>query len=48
MRTSAPRSYRIRRRNNLVKALALIGLAAIIAAVIAGKSLNNMVLLHVH
>jgi hypothetical protein len=48
MRTTAPRSYRVRRRNNVIKALALIGLAAIVAAMIAGKMLDNMVLLHGH
>jgi hypothetical protein len=48
MRTIAPRSYRIRRRNNIFKALALIGLAASIAAMIGMKILDTMVLLHGH
>lgn len=48
MRTTFPRSYRVRRRNNIFKALAVIGLAALIAAVIGMKILDNMVLLHSH
>jgi hypothetical protein len=48
MRTTAPRSYRIRRRNTEIKALALIGVLAFFAAMIAAKMLDNMVLLHGH
>jgi hypothetical protein len=46
MRTKAPRSYRIRRRNTAIKVLALIGLMAIIAAMLSAKMLDSMVLLH--
>jgi hypothetical protein len=48
MRTTAPRSYRIRRRNNIFKALALIGFAAFIAAAFGMKILDNMVLVNGH
>jgi hypothetical protein len=48
MRISAPHSLRIRRRNTAIKALALIGLLAFVAAMLAAKMLDNMVLLHGH
>jgi hypothetical protein len=48
MRTSAPRTYRIRRRNTAIKAAALIGLLVLISVMIAGKMLDHMVWLHGH
>jgi hypothetical protein len=48
MRTTAPLSYRIRRRNTAIKALALIGLLAFFAAMVGAKLLDSMVLLRMH
>jgi hypothetical protein len=48
MRTPAPRSYRIRRRNTALKAVALIIVLALLAAGAGMKMLDSMVFLHGH
>lgn len=48
MRRIAPRSYRIRRRNSVIKTLALIAVLALVLALIGVKLLDSMVMLHDH
>jgi hypothetical protein len=48
MKTIAPLSYRIRRRNTAIKAFALISLLAFLAAMVGARMLDSMVLLHKH
>jgi hypothetical protein len=46
MRTIAPRSYRIRRRNTALKAIGLIVAATVITLVLGAKLLGDMGLLN--